>query len=137
MNDSCIFCCIIAGTVPAEKVYEDEGVIAFLDIHPIRPGHTLVVPKVHSTNLLDAEASSLAALSATLPKLANAVIRVTGSTGCNIGINNGASAGQTAMHLHVHVIPRIEGDGLVSWGHSEPTSEALADQARAIREAMH
>ena len=111
-DPSCIFCRIVAGEIPALKILEDERAIAFLDIGPLADGHTLLVPKDHHRDLRDLPPDAFAALGAHLPRLADAVMKATGATGLNLLQNTGASSGQAVFHVHFHLIPRREGDGL-------------------------
>ena len=107
----CVFCRIIHGKEPSAKVYEDELVVAFLDINPINPGHTLVVPKRHVEyfdQLSDDEAVRMAIV---VRRLAKAIIKAVKAHGYNILSNNGVVAGQRIPHLHIHIIPRFKGDG--------------------------
>ena len=109
-----IFSKIIAGEIPCYKVYEDERVLAFLDINPIQPGHTLVVPKNPSEDGLSADPEDLAHMIKVAQKIAQALKTVTQCDGVNFGMNNGAAAGQIIFHTHLHVIPRFEDDGVFS-----------------------
>ena len=108
---SCVFCEIVAGTAPAVRVYEDDEVLGILDIRPFTRGHTLVIPKPHSVDLTDTPASTLAAMMDVGKRIAQAT-RVSGlaATGNNIAINDGKSAMQSVFHIHLHVIPRRDGD---------------------------
>jgi len=107
----CIFCKIVAGEIPSARVYEDESVVAFLDINPVNPGHTLVVPRVHVERLTEAEEGLLAAVAVAVGKCARAVMAATGAEGFNVLQNNGPCSGQVVPHLHVHIIPRNAADG--------------------------
>lgn len=109
---STIFSKIIAGELPCFKVYEDEHVLAFLDINPIQPGHTLVVPKIASKNALDADPEDLARLITVGQRLAKAIMEAVGCDGVNFLINNGEAAGQVVFHTHLHIIPRFNDDGV-------------------------
>ena len=111
MND-CIFCKIISGELPSFKVYEDERVIAFLDIRPVNAGHTLVVPKAHSQNIFDIKPEDWDAVAGVTRVLAIAIEKGTGADGVNIAMNNREHAGQVVHHPHVHIIPRFKGDGI-------------------------
>ncbi|MDR0297111.1 MAG: HIT family protein [Streptococcaceae bacterium] len=111
--EECLFCKIIAGEIPATKVYEDADVLAFLDISQVTKGHTLLVPKTHSRNLLALSASESAALWAKVPALANQLIKNLSADGLNILQNNETAAGQSVFHTHIHLIPRYAGDGNV------------------------
>jgi histidine triad (HIT) family protein len=110
----CIFCQIVAGQIPCTKIYEDERVLAFLDISPVSDGHTLVIPKEHCTKVHNCSEKSFAALTSILPKIALAVSDTVGADGYNVLCNNGRAAGQLVEHLHFHIIPRMTGDGVFS-----------------------
>ena len=115
MTPDCIFCKVVAGQLPCYKLYEDEHVLAFLDIGPLTPGHCLIVPRKHYARLDDiheADAAVLAAIAALAPRLARAVMAATGANAWNLLQNNGQIAGQVVEHVHFHIIPRSEGDGL-------------------------
>ncbi len=107
-----IFAKILRGEIPCTKVYEDAHTLAFMDIMPQADGHVLVLPKAPSTNLLDADPATFAPLFATVQKVARAVKTGMGADGVVITQFNGAAAGQTVFHLHVHIIPRWEGIAL-------------------------
>lgn len=115
MEKDCIFCKIVAGEIEAEKIYEDDFTLAFLDTKPIHPGHTLVVPKEHSRNILEISEESYCAVAATCRKVADAIKEGLMADGLNVHMNNESAAGQVVYHTHVHVIPRYKNDGLVSW----------------------
>lgn len=108
---SCIFCQIVAGTAPAVRVYEDDDYLGFLDIRPFTRGHTLVIPKQHSVDLTDTPAPILSGMLAVGQRIAQAT-RSSGltATGNNIAINDGKAAFQSVFHIHLHVIPRRDGD---------------------------
>lgn len=132
MND-CLFCKIIQGDIPARKVYEDDNVLAFLDIRPVHPGHTLLLPKRHARNILDMADADAGVLFSKLPLIACAVKEAVSAGGINIGMNNEAPAGQLVFHAHIHIIPRFENDGLVHW----PSSPyANTDEEIAIAEKI-
>lgn len=107
----CIFCKIVRGELPSYKIYEDAKVIAFLDIHPVNAGHTLVVPKKHSKNIFDIAPDDWAAVSEAVRILSIAIEKGVGANGINVGMNNREHAGQIVHHPHVHIIPRFKGDG--------------------------
>lgn len=113
MKNDCIFCAIAAGEIPSFKVYEDDAVLAYLDINPFSEGHTLVIPKVHAANLLEAEDATVAMLMARVRKIAAHQKTALPCDGFNILQNNGESAGQTVNHIHFHIVPRRTGDALV------------------------
>ncbi|TXH94113.1 MAG: HIT family protein [Pseudomonas sp.] len=108
-----IFAKIIRGEIPCYKLYEDEDVLAFLDLFPQSYGHCLVIPKnAEARNLLEIDDASLGKVMAVVRKLAQAVVDELAPAGVQIAQFNGAPAGQTVFHLHVHIIPRYEGDAL-------------------------
>ena len=116
----CIFCKIISGEAPAHKLYEDDHVVAFLDIFPSVLGHTLVVPKKHSENVLGLDSREAEAAVAAIQKIAPGIVKAVGAEGFNIGCNTGKAAGQIILHTHFHILPRREGDGKKMWGQMDP-----------------
>jgi histidine triad (HIT) family protein len=132
MND-CLFCKIINGEIPAVKVYEDDHVLAFLDIHPVNPGHTLIVPKVHSDGLLDADDEVLKQMIVVTQKVAAAILRGLGYEAFNLEQNNGKIAGQVIPHLHWHIIPRTADDGLTHWPGTEYAEGEAVQIANKIK----
>jgi len=130
----CIFCKIVAGAIPCTKVYEDAHVLSFLDIGPISPGHTLLLPKKHYGAIMEMPAGEVAALFKPVAALAAAVKAAVGADGINVLQNNGPTAGQVVPHLHIHLIPRWPDDGLgFRWPAREADVAVLARQAEAIR----
>ncbi|MCX6779466.1 MAG: HIT family protein [Candidatus Magasanikbacteria bacterium] len=115
MMPDCIFCKIISGEVPSAKVYEDDKVLAFLDINPVNPGHTLVIPKTHFNNFSSTTDGDLESLVVASKKIAAAILRATGHDAFNLTVNNGVEAGQVVPHTHFHIIPRFNGDGHRLW----------------------
>ncbi len=132
MKNDCIFCAIAAGEIPAFKIYEDELALAYLDINPFTKGHTLVIPKSHFTGLLDTPDETLAALVARVKNVAAHLKGALPCDGFNILQNNGASAGQTVMHVHFHIVPRYGEEDLAFTNHKGDMDElkALADRIR-------
>ena len=132
MKNDCVFCAIAAGEIPSFKVYEDDQVLAYLDINPFSKGHTLVIPKAHSTGLLDTDDQMLADVVAKVKRIAAHVTRVLGCDGFNILQNNGEAAGQTVRHVHFHIIPRWNGDPLTFENKKGDMGElaALAEKLR-------
>jgi len=124
----CIFCRIIEGEVPSNKVYEDENTIAFLDVNPTSKGHTLVVPKKHVENIH--EASDMRYMWDSMVKVSNAVKEAFDPEGLNISQNNGEIAGQEVMHMHFHVTPRYTGDEIeVNYNRKElENGEEIAEE---------
>ncbi len=115
MPENCIFCKIIEGNIPSSKVYEDDKVLAFLDIGPVNKGHTLVIPKLHCETLFDVPDELLQYLITKVKKIANAVMKAADAGGLNIGVSNYPTAGQVVPHAHFHLMPRHAGDGLRHW----------------------
>ncbi|HEY4488594.1 MAG TPA: HIT family protein, partial [Candidatus Paceibacterota bacterium] len=115
----CVFCKIVTGELPSHKLLEDERSLAFLDIHPVNPGHALVIPKTHASTIFDVSAADWAAISQTVHTLAPALENALSADGVNIMMNNREHAGQIVHHAHVHLIPRFRGDGLKLWPHKD------------------
>ncbi len=110
MND-CIFCKIVEGKIPANKIYETDDVLAFLDITPVNEGHTLVIPKKHYENLFEIPDDLLAKIILTIKDLSVAIQNAVNSGGINLAMNNREAAGQIVPHAHFHIIPRYMSDG--------------------------
>jgi len=111
-----VFDKIIAGDIPCHKVYEDEHVLAFLDVNPLSPGHTLVIPKESKSHLHELSDESAAALGRVLPRICRAVMAASGATAYNVLENNGSAAHQAVFHVHFHVIPKLGERGLgIRW----------------------
>lgn len=121
-----IFDKIIRGEIPSHRVYEDDRVFAFLDINPLSPGHTLVIPKHGVASLDQMSDEDAAAIGRVLPRIARAVLAASGATAFNVLQNNGAMAHQAVFHVHFHIIPKFpDGQGLgIDW-----TTTALTDGA--------
>lgn len=115
----CVFCQIISGDIPAHKVYEDENFLAFLDIKPINPGHTLIIPKNHYANLSEIPDTELSSIILIVKKVAALLAEKLNFTDYTISENNGPLAGQSVPHFHFHIIPRFENDILTDWDHKE------------------
>ncbi|HEX3424495.1 MAG TPA: HIT family protein [Acidimicrobiales bacterium] len=133
----CLFCRLVAGTVAAQVVLDEAGVMAFLDIRPLFPGHVLVVPKIHVETLTDLPPEQVAPLFGAVRRLAGAVEAAMEADGTFIAINNRVS--QSVAHLHVHVVPRRRKDGLrgFMWPRQRyPDDAAMAATAAAIRAAL-
>lgn len=136
MGDT-IFDKIIRREIPADIIYEDGEMIAFLDINPVNPGHTLVVPKRFARNLLDADETILAAVMKTAQKVARAQRGSLGAEGVNIIINNEPSSGQLVFRLHLHVIPRFLNDGFRHWPgrpYAPGEADTIAAKLRSVLE---
>ena len=133
----CIFCAIVAGEIPAIKVYEDEDVFAFMDIAPANPGHTLVIPKQHYRNIFDMPTEIGSKIMQTAILIANAIRTALKPDGLNLFQSNEAAGFQTVFHFHLHLIPRWEGDPLrLPWRPSEGDTEEIGKVAAKIREAL-
>jgi histidine triad (HIT) family protein len=131
-----IFAKILRGEIPCHKVYEDEHTLAFMDVMPQADGHTLVIPKMPSRNLLDADPKALGALLASVQKVANAAKQAFGAEGVLIQQFNEPAAGQTVFHLHFHVLPRHEGQSLRPHSGTMADPGLLAGHAAKIRAAL-
>ena len=136
-NMPCVFCAIAAGDGPAIRIYEDDGYLAILDIRPFTRGHTLVLPKRHTVDLTDTPPETLADMVGIGQRIARAARATELADATNIGINDGRAAFQTVNHIHLHVLPRRNGDKLsVAKGlllRRDPDREATG---RILREAL-
>ncbi|MGN8644676.1 HIT family protein [Gracilibacillus sp. HCP3S3_G5_1] len=133
MHEDCIFCKIVAGDIPSAKVYEDEDVLAFLDISQVTKGHTLVIPKKHTKNIYETDDITAANVFARIPKIANALKESFQPVGINVLNNNEEAAGQSVFHLHMHLIPRYdETDGFKPKWSTHENQYDLADIASQI-----
>jgi len=132
--DGCLFCRMAAGQIPVARIYEDDVVLAFLDIGPLSDGHTLVIPKQHFEKLHDCPADLLGQVCSRLGKLAGAVAAAMNSDGYNLLCNNGRAAGQLVEHLHFHIIPRNAGDGVFNrwpaYKYEDGKAGEIADKIR-------
>ena len=131
----CIFCKIINNEIPSYKVYEDENFLAFLDISQATKGHTLVVPKKHYANIFEMPKDS--AIFSIVTKLAKAIKEATNAEGVNILNNNGAAAGQTVEHFHIHIIPRYKDDKIVlSFPENKTSNEEFIELLNKIKNSL-
>ena len=133
--EACIFCKIIKSELPSTKVYEDGDVLAFLDIKPVNPGHTLVIPKEHYVNVHDMPDELVGKVAVTAKKVADAILKI-GARGVNIGMNNGVHAGQVVFHAHTHVIPRYGQDKFSLWVGKEYDGNERELVAEKIRKTL-
>lgn len=133
----CLFCHILKGDFPSAKVYEDDDVFAFLDIAPCSRGHTLIVPKVHSRNVLDFDPKGATSLVCAIQKIAPAIMETVGAQGFHVIQNNEPVALQTVFHSHWHIIPRSENDN-VDLLEKKPyeSTEAMHELAQQIASAI-
>ncbi len=134
--ENCIFCKIITGQIPCEKLYEDEHTFCFLDIKPLSEGHTLVIPKKHSENILSISQEDLAYTMETVRKVASAIKKATGAPGINVHSNHGREAGQVVFHTHIHIIPRHENDGYKLWAHPDHPNVPLKETQAKVLAAL-
>lgn len=133
----CIFCKIIKGEIPTDKVYEDKAALAFLDISPVNKGHVLVIPKQHFETLLDLPDKVLHQTMKIVKKTAKAVMLALNADGFNISMNNFGAAGQIVSHVHFHVIPRFSKDGLKHWPGKEYKGNESKEIAKKISSKLH
>lgn len=116
----CIFCKIVKGEIPCTKIYEDQLILAFLDIMPANKGHCLVMPKNHYETFTEIPPNELSDLFVAAQKVSKAISSALGNKGYNILVNNDKTAGQLIPHAHIHIIPRFRGDRIrLSWGHKK------------------
>ena len=134
MKNDCIFCAIAAGEIPCFKIYEDETVLAYLDINPFSTGHTLVIPKAHTEGLLDTPDETLAAVLALVKKIAAHIKATLPCEGFNVLQNNGEAAGQTVKHVHFHIVPR-NGSGSLGFENHKGDMDKLKALAGRLRMA--
>ena len=134
LNTDCIFCKIIAGEIPATKIFESDSALAFMDISPIATGHCLVIPKNHYVTLDEMPASQAGEFLSALPAIIKAVQRATCCEGVNILQNNGKAAGQEVPHVHVHIIPRLPGEDFhFNWPAKSGDTAQITDLAQKIK----
>ena len=129
----CVFCRIVSGEIPSLKVYEDQDVIAVLDINPANYGHTLVIPKQHHETIFDTPEDLLAKLIAVVKEMAARIKANLQADGVNVIQNNGEAAGQIVKHIHFHVIPRFQGDKVViTYERVQPTPEKMKETMQKL-----
>jgi len=137
MSQPCVFCLILDGKIPSIRVYEDDATVAFLDIHPVQPGHTLVIPKEHHANVFEIPAETIANTVQTVRKIARAVQKVFAPPGMNLLQCNGPAAAQSVEHFHMHVIPRATDDGMtMNWELVAGDHDELNAVGERIRTAL-
>lgn len=135
-DNSNIFAKILRGELPAHRVYEDEHTLAFLDIMPRAPGHTLIIPKRPARNLLDIQETDLAHVMKTAKKIAIAAKQAFGADGITMQQFNETAGGQVVFHLHVHIIPRHSGVAMKPAASAMEKNEVLAEHARILRDVL-
>ena len=131
-----IFAKIIRGDLPCHKVYEDDRVLAFLDIMPRAPGHTLVLPKAPARNILDIAPDDLTAVALAAQRVAKAAVQVFGADGVTVQQFNEGAGGQVVFHLHLHIIPRKAGVPMKPPATEKEKPEVLSDQALKLSAAL-
>jgi histidine triad (HIT) family protein len=130
----CLFCGIVAGSIPSQTIDSDERTVAFMDINPATPGHALVVPRVHSADLLEISSEDLTATALAAQRLARRMKDVLEADGINLINACGAAAWQTVFHFHIHVVPRYEDDPLkLPWVPAPGDSDEIAAVAAKLR----
>lgn len=126
----CIFCKIVSKDIPGKIVYENEQVLAFLDINPVARGHTLIIPKKHATDIFDLDEESAGEILKAAKKISTAIMQSLGASGVNLLNANRKEAGQTVFHYHMHIIPRYSEDSIKVWpnsGYKESNLDGVAD----------
>ncbi len=137
LDKDCIFCKIVRGEIPSFKLYEDDKTLAFMDINPINPGHALIVPKHHAPNIVETPDDWLAAAMVTTRRVARGVETALKPHGMNIVQANGPGAAQSVFHLHIHVVPRAENDGIkMNWGINPGKMDEIKALAEKIKAAL-
>lgn len=133
----CLFCEIAAKEIPAEVVYENDRALAFLDVNPLTRGHTLVIPKEHAENIIKLPKELVGPTFGAVKEATGMLARAFSPQGFTIGVNHGRISGQTVDHLHIHIIPRYEGDGggNIHSIVSDPPKESVQETAETIRNA--
>jgi histidine triad (HIT) family protein len=133
-DPECIFCRIVTGELPAQRIEEDERTLAFMDLNPATRGHALVVPRRHAVNLLEIEPGDLTAVAQSAQRVAQRMIAALGADGVNLINSCGADAWQTVFHFHIHVIPRYQGDPLrLPWTPAPGDAQEIAAAAERLR----
>ncbi len=135
-DDDNIFARMLRGEIPCEKIFEDEHSFAFLDIMPRAPGHTLVIPRAKASGFLDIGADDLCRLMVCVQKLAPVIVKALDADGFMLQQFNGAGAGQTVFHLHIHIVPRYAGRPLRPHGEQMEDTDVLAGVGAKIRAAL-
>jgi len=137
MDENCVFCKIVKGDIPSVKLFENDSVLAFLDIMPAAKGHSLVIPKRHHPQIIDVPHEDLKEAMLAVQKIGAAQMSALGADGFNVLQSNGEAAGQVIGHVHFHVIPRKKGDKLnFSWVQNKEEKEELERYCRLIKEQI-
>ncbi|MCX8194026.1 MAG: HIT family protein [Candidatus Pacearchaeota archaeon] len=137
MQKECVFCKIIQGKIPCYKIHENKKFLSFLDISPINKGHTLLIPKKHLETVLDINERDFSEMMRVAKKLSKAIIKATKADGFELCINNKKAAGQVIPHLHLHIMPRFDGDGLkFDWPTKRYSQEEMQKIAAKIKNSL-
>ena len=137
MKEDCIFCKIADKEADATVVYEDPHTLAFLDIHPLNPGHTLVIPKKHYVNMLEMPSEEAGRVFSSVSKVMKGVQKASGADGISVGQSNGRAASQEVFHMHVHIIPRFNHEMMSGFPNRKKTHrEELDEIGKKIRTAI-
>ena len=133
----CIFCRIVEGKVPTEKIYEDNKVIAFLDISPVNFGHALIIPKKHAETIMDIEDKELCDAIKIARQISVALVKIVKADGINVSINNKKAAGQLVPHIHIHIIPRFNNDNFkFDWPTKKYADGQMEELTKRIRKEL-
>ena len=136
-DPNCVFCKLVAKQIPATIVHEDDDTLAFMDIGQVNPGHVLVAAKTHAENVYALDDQTAGAVFRTVARVARAIRQAFAPPGLSVYQANGKPAGQTVLHLHVHLVPRHDGDGMaLTWPVKNPPRAELEDYAKRIREKL-
>jgi histidine triad (HIT) family protein len=136
-SESCVFCRIVAGTIPCFKLWEDEATLAFMDVNPANPGHALAIAKKHAEDVYAIDPDDLAATAITAQRVARAVRTALAPDGINLIQANGPGAGQSVFHFHIHIMPRRAGDDLkLNWGHTPGDMAAIKAVYEEVKAAV-
>ncbi|MBU2523341.1 MAG: HIT family protein [Nanoarchaeota archaeon] len=135
--DDCIFCKIVKGEISCSKIYEDDSTFSFLDINPVNPGHTLIIPKRHYANFLEIPEKELENIIKTIKKIFPGILKSLNAPASNIVQSNGKDAGQDIPHIHFHLIPRYKGDNReIKWKTEKISSEDMQEIANKIKREL-
>jgi histidine triad (HIT) family protein len=132
----CIFCKIINKEIPSSIIYEDDNFLCFLDIAPNTRGHSLVIPKQHTNNFTELDNNKVGEFAKLVHKLAPQIVEALGADGYNLGLNNGAVAGQVVEHVHWHIIPRYTDDGLKHWEKNKLEATKLDETFNILKDKI-
>ena len=132
----CVFCAIVQKKIPAHILFEDADTLVFLTNEPVNEGHALVIPKKHVVDFFGLSSEALAKLMNSAQRMSETIMHALNADGLNLEMNNGAAAGQSVFHAHIHLIPRFTGDGFRHWPHKSLNSEQLKAIQEKIKSAF-